>query len=324
MLWLGAGVAFADVYLVRDVRVEASAATSKEARAIAFQEAKVIAANRMIARLTLPADRNAAEGLRITGETASRLAAAVDVQDEKQTGQKYYGLLAVKFDPSAVQAFLNVYKVPYVTATDAFAMIAPATDGATVDPFAWAAVWSETKDDTLLTPYAGASVAYPDGASWQELSAEAARLRARRAVIARASLTNGQVYVKLTDIRPDADLPQVLGTIGPYASLEEARDNVGAFLERDWKNRTIVRAVGATNMTAIAKFNSLRSWATIERALSKSRMIRDLDVTALSTSGADLQFVFLGRADQFSTELRASGVQLTPDGASWILETVSR
>ena len=71
-----------DVYTISGIEVDERAATVAEAQQKAFAAAKIIGAQRLIERFTLPEDRLAATDLIIDQDLADRIAAAVDVEQE--------------------------------------------------------------------------------------------------------------------------------------------------------------------------------------------------------------------------------------------------
>ncbi len=321
MLWLAAGSAFADVYLVRDVAVTVTADNSVLARTQAFDEARVTAAYRLIERLTMPQDRAALNGVRVSPEIASRLSSAVDVQDEKLSGTRYVGLLSVKFDKRAVAAYLNVYDIPFVDTQAAQALIIPTATGG-IDPFAWAAAWAKSPNADSLTPYLAGETPYEPGPTWADVAEDVLQSGARRALVVNASASEDKVYVAISELRP-ASSSRRIGVVGPFVTFEEALAGVVAYSERDWKQRTVVRVTGETQVSAIARFNTPRQWVRIENALKTSRLVQATSIEAVTGQGADLSFTFQGQPDQLTAELRASGVLLEPAPEGWLLTSVS-
>ena len=322
MLWLAAGAAFADVFLVRDVAVDVTAENSVEARSKAFSEARTIAANRLVDRMTTAQDRARVGGLLINADIAKRLAAAVDVQDEKQSATRYVGLLSVKFDPRAVEAFFKVYDLPYVETQDALALAIPqAADG--IDPYAWAELWFEDEDMTVLTPYVSTSSGYEGDVFWFTVEPEAVIANARRGMVFEAFSYGQQVYVRLSEVSPDYSGERQLNTVGPFNTLEEAKSGAIRYLESDWKNQAVVRATGESAVSAVAVFGTHNDWSQIERTLKASKLVKNFVVENMSIRGADLVFTYTGRPDQLASELRASGVYLSALDEGWQISTTS-
>ena len=322
MLWLAAGAAFADVFLVRDVAVDVTAENSVEARSKAFDEARTIAANLLVDRMTTAQDRARVGGLLINTDIAKRLAAAVDVQDEKQSATRYVGLLSVKFDPRAVEAFFKVYDLPYVETQASLALAIPqSAEG--VDPFVWAELWFEDENKNVLTPYVSALTSYPGDIYWFTVEAEAAISGARRGLVFEAFTYGEQYYVRLSEVSPDYTGERQLNTVGPFETLEAAKTGAIRYLESDWKNQAVVRATGESAVSAVAVFSTHDSWSQIERTLKSSKLVKNFVVENMSIRGADLVFTYTGRPDQLAAELRASGVYLSALDEGWQISTTS-
>ena len=321
MLWLAVSAANADVYLVTDVAVDVTAENSVQARAQAFEEARLKAARRLMDRLTTQQDRNAAGGVAMNSQIASRLAAAVDVQDEKQSATRYVGLLAVKFDERAVKSFLNVYDMPYVDTQAGLALIVPEADE-TVSWEEWALNWQGRADKNVLSPYVTTTQVFLDPVTWEDVSEEVLAIGAQRAVIARLSATETGFFVQLFEMHGETESRLPIGATGPFETMADARKSSVGYLEAAWKNQTIVRAIGETAVQAVASYQNSTGWVTIERALKNSRLVKNYQVENISLKGADLSFAFSGRPDQLSAELRANGVRLSAGDFGWVLEPV--
>ena len=93
----GAAPGWADVYTVRGVPVDATAASVAEARDLAIAQGQLAAAQLLFERLTLPEDRFLAPD--IDEGTASLLVAGFEVADERQSSDRYLATMTVSFDP---------------------------------------------------------------------------------------------------------------------------------------------------------------------------------------------------------------------------------
>ncbi|MEM6627619.1 MAG: hypothetical protein AAF719_13035 [Pseudomonadota bacterium] len=303
-----------------DIEVDVSAENSVEAQRQAFAEARLVAARQLVSRLTFAEDRARIGGVQVDGVTAARLAAAVDVQEQKRSGTRYFGILSVKFDPAAVRGYLQALDLPYTESAAAKAVLAPIA-GPGADVVSWIGAWSGLETDHGLIPFGLGYGVYDSSSTWDEFMLEAETLNATRAVLARAEIQNGAIYVRITELRPDGQVSR-LGRAGPYASLEEAAPGTLAYLRGDWKRRTTVRGGDKTGIDAVATFSSLREWVAIKSALSASRLVTDFRVRSVTNSGADVGFVYSGRPDQLAAELRALGVNFLSDDLGWTLEAV--
>lgn len=322
MLWLAIGVSYADVYLVTDISVDATAENSIQARANAFDEARVIGANRLLRRLTIAEDRARARGLTINSGIAARLAAAVDVQDEKQSATRYLGLLSVKFDERAMKAFLRVYDLPFVDSQESLALLVPEV-GTGVNPDEWALVWENSVDMNVLAPFATAQAIFLNDVTWDDVALDAQNINAQRGVVARAKARGSNYFVDLYDLRQEYNGRLPIGTAGPFATLEDAKVGSISYLENVWKSQNVVRAIGETSVSAIARYQTQQGWVSVKKALQNSRLVKNIIVENVTVRGADVSFSFAGRPDQLAAELRASGVLLSSEENGWSLEPVA-
>jgi len=322
MLLLATGACFADVYLVKNIAVDATAENSIEARAKAFDEARVVGANLLMQRLTTAQDRAKARGLTINSGIAARLAAAVDVQEEKQSATRYLGMLAVKFDERAVKSFLKVYDIPFVDSQAALALLVPEVVGG-VNPDEWAEIWGQSYDENVLAPYVVSSSIYLDDVNWEDIALDVQNVGAQRGISAKAKLVGSSYFVDLYDLRQEYSGRLPMGTAGPFASLEDAKTGSVQYLENVWKTQNIVRAVGETSVSAVARYGDQRGWVSIRKALKNSRLVKNVIIEKVSVRGADVSFSYAGRPDQLAAELRTSGVLLSSEENGWSLEPVA-
>lgn len=103
-----------DVYLVKNIEVDRSAATVIEAQTLAFEDARIAASKIIIDRLTLESDRKRNREVNIAPQLAERLVAAVDIENEVRGGGRYRGTLSVIFNQVVVREYLDSRGIPYV------------------------------------------------------------------------------------------------------------------------------------------------------------------------------------------------------------------
>lgn len=325
-----AGAAFGQspVYRVKDLTLDRVAPSAAEASLQARNEARLIGAQRLIDRLTLPEDRANARRPLDAGEVA-RLTRSSTAQGEKSSaapggGFRTTGSITWNFREEDVRKYLEAAGVPYVDSQASLALIVPVAVG--MDPAQWGAQWTVSaapgqlvgkSDETRLTPYIGSTQAWNRRPSLAEVQDELVRVRADRAVIAEIYQQGAQYFVRLVDLSPGVPDPAI-GLDGPFVNLSSAEAGVIGALERAWKVSSIVRTAGSTNLALTAAFTDLQEWVKIRKGLESSRLIRDLNVEALSVSGADVSFSFSGRPDQLTTDLRSRGVELQNSSGSWI------
>lgn len=306
------------VYSVRDLSVDETAGSATEALEKGRAKARMMAAQRLVEKLTLAEDRQAANPS-IDYQALSRLVTRTDTQtDEKRTANRYIATLIMGFNPGEVRQFLETRNVAFVDSQAGKALIVPAVSR--LDSVAWGKAWAGKADDTRLTPYVSSDEAWEAHPAWADVEAETRAKGAARAVVAEAYNQSGSMYVRLTELRP-GESPVALAVAGPFASFEAAQPGVIEALETAWKKATVVRTTGATGMELVASFNSGADWVRIRKGLEQSRLIRDMQILALSTRGADISFVYAGRPDQLAADLRSRGLELSGADGGWTVRT---
>jgi len=306
------------VYTVNDLAIDETAGSATEAVQNGRAKARLMAAQRLVEKLTLAEDRQGANPP-IDYQALARLVISTDTgADEKRTPTRYIANLGMRFKPSEVRQFLESRNVAYVETQAGRALLVPAASG--LDPVAWANVWTGKADDTRLTPYVVSEEAWPRHPTWADVEPEARGKGAVRAVVAEAYNQGGAMYVRLTEMRA-GESPVALAVAGPFPSFDAAQPGVVDALETAWKKASVVRTSGSTGMDLVASFNTAGDWVRIRKGLEQSRMIRDMKIVALSTQGADISFIYSGRPDQLAADLRSRGLDLQGADGGWVVRT---
>lgn len=331
-----ASAAFAQspVYKVKDLPLDKVASSAAEASLQARNEAKLLGAQRLIDRLTLPEDRaNARTPLdpaAVARLTRSSIAQGERTAAQPGGGMRVLGAITWQFRDDEVRQYLETAGVPYVDSQAALAMIVPVAVG--IDPAQWGAQWLTPNaagqsvpksDDTVLTPYIASAQAWDRRPAWMDIQEELTADRADRGVIAEVYQQGASYYVRLVDMRANVPDPN-LGVAGPFVSLQSAQAGAIAELERAWKVASIVRSNNASSMSLVANFTDLQEWVKIRKGLETSRLVRDLNIESLSVGGADVSFVFSGRPDQLAADLRSRGVDLLSNNGAWVVRVAAQ
>jgi len=308
------GAAAANPFRVGGVAVDVSAGTPNEAVSRGRAQARLEAAQRLIERLTLAEDRQAAGGVDVN--EIARLYTSVDIEGtEKRTATRYIAVLAVNFDADAVRSYLDARRIPFVESQAAKALISPVA-ATPADAERFRGAFQPLADASVLAPY---QVGVPAvSVSPSALAAEANAASARRVIVAELAGRSGAWTVALSELASDGSR-NALGSLGPFGDERQASGGVIRHLETLWKAASVVRTSGSAQMSAVARFSALEDWVRIRRALETSRLVSQLKVEALSMTGADLSFVYAGRPEQLAADLSARGASLTPDGRVWVI-----
>ncbi len=311
--------AFADtrqVYTISNVPVDESAPSVIEARQKAMATARVVAARRLIKKLTLAEDRATATGLQIDSEIANRLAAAVDVQEETAGAGRYRGTLAVVLNPRMVRAFLDDAKVPYVDTQGPLGLMVPIASNLAIED-EWRIALGE-RNDSSLSPYVTANgLAYTADTDWSVLSVEASSQRARRGVLAELKGRDGAWRVALSTVT--AAGTEAVGTTSPQPTLEAAADAAATYMGEAWKRASIVRSGTRTRRQANVRYTSLAEWNTLRGALVRSPLVSEFQINAIARDGAMITFSYAGEPPRLQNDLLQRGVALNEQAGAWVL-----
>ncbi len=307
-----------DVYTIRDIAVDEQAGSVIEARERAMVAARIAAARSLINRITLSSDRSAAGGVPVDAALASRLAAAVDVQEETAGAGRYRGKLAVILNPQAVRAHLDSLSVPYIDAQAPLALMVPVAAPGGNDA-AWRAALG-ARNDNALVPYitAGAS-GYSAFSDWSQLTTEALSVGARRGILAELQGREGAWRVILSTVTASGNDP--VGATPPAATLSDAANAVSRLLDESWKEASIVRDGERTQVAANVLYTSLAEWNTLRAALVRSPLVSEFRTRSVSRLGAQVSFAFAGDASRLDSDLRQRGVAFSRQGSELVLRS---
>ncbi len=326
-----AGAAFAQspVYRVKDLVVDGLAPSAADAGLQGRNAARLVGAQRLINRLTLPEDRERATQP-IEASAVSQLYRGYETQGEMKSssvsgGIRATGIVTWRFDEERVRAYLTQRGVPYIDNQAAMALVVPVA-AANVNASDWAAQWVTRSganvvgksDDTLLTPYVASTRGWPQRPTTPDVQSELTSTGADHGVIAEAYMQGPGYYVRLTDMR-SVQNPQI-GVVGPFNSLASAQTGAVAEMERAWKAASVVRSTGSTSVSLVANFADLQQWTRIRKGLESSRLVQDLNVESISVAGADITFSFAGSPEQLQSDLRSRGVDLRSADGGWVLQ----
>ena len=156
VLSLGLTLAFSanadtrSLYTVMDIEVDESAASVIEAQQLGFAKARQIGVERMIERITLPADRAKAAPIVVDAALAQRLVRAVDVQKETRGGGRYIATLSAVMNWQNGRAYLRELDIDYIETQAPAALLIPLARNRILGD--WHTAWGE-RNDGALVPY---------------------------------------------------------------------------------------------------------------------------------------------------------------------------
>lgn len=330
----------ADLYTVTGVEIDATAGNALEAQSIAMRAGQFTAARMMIERLTLPEDR-AGTGLDganpLSGAEVSSMMAGFEISEEQRSSTRYLARLAVTFDPGAVRRVINSYGVPFVEAQARTRLVLPvyAAGGSLAlwEENPWGNAWLDNDFSHALTPMiaidpevGGASlVRTRDAIDLNEAALRelAALYGVSRLAILRAQQAEGgsRFGGYLIDIAPTGEF--TVETWGPQTvsgSWAAAARSFVASRERLWKDGNIVRDRSESEMRLTVLYSGIAEWRGLQTALSRTSLIANARLDALSRDGALMTVHHRGDPAQLASELAERGATLEEQpGLGWVL-----
>lgn len=327
------------IYEVSGVAIDATAASSSDAKAQALAAGRKIAVERLVTRLTLPEDLAAHGGMpALTPELTERLIASYSVVDEKSSTVRYLARLTVDFDAGEVKSWLGGLGLTIVDSRSlALAVFPFAPNAPEPDRIALNQAWRNAGLESELVPLGLSTVAATENA-FPAYEAAAKQAGAGGALLATfqskeeggrivetvslTKLENGARFelgtAQASAITPSSDAarPAVI-----QALMNKAVLSASDLVQTEWKRRASARGSQPTQTVIAASYSSIEEWNRIRSALGKSSLIRNVRVEAISKDGALMTVTFTGGQSQLATDVARSGLQLDSTDKGLVLRS---
>ncbi|MDE0780099.1 MAG: DUF2066 domain-containing protein [Alphaproteobacteria bacterium] len=326
-----------DVFVVRDIKIDETAASASMARSSAIEKGQREALERLIARLTRRVFRGRIG--EIDQETMQFLISALRIDNERTSDIRYLANLTVIFKSDAVRNYLRTANIPFAEVRSRPILIIPVIEQRAAyalweNPNPWRDAWLNLPSNPGLVPvvapigdlsdYAGLTADQAVEADVGALSEMSNRYGAGSAMVAIATIDEtrlGFLQVQITAARVGRhDEKPLLVTLQalPEEPLEGLFDRavaavVGA-LDDDWKSNNSVSFGQAERLHAAVPIQNLRSWIEVRGRLENVPTVRQVRLLALTLNSAEIEVDYFGderrlsRAlDRFDLVLEASG-----------------
>ena len=327
-----------DIFVVRDIWIDETAASASVARTAAIEKGQRAALERLLARLTRSAFGYSIG--EIDKETIRFLISALRIDDEKISDIRYLATLTVSFKPAAVRAYLRGAGIPFVEVRSRPVLIISVIERSGIytlwaNPNPWRDAWVRYKSVEGLVPvispigdlsdYAGLSVEQSVDTDVGALSEISDRYGAGSAMVAIASIDENlpdmpKVQIRASRVGRHDETPLLLTLqSAPKESLDGLLDRaviavVGA-LDDDWKSRNAVSFGEAGRLHAAVPLENLQGWVEVRRRLESVPSISKVRLLGLTANSADIEVDYFGdedrlrRAlDRFDLVLEGSGI----------------
>ena len=318
-----------DLFAVAGIVVDAEAESAQAAQDVAVAEAGIRAFERMLRKLTLPADHERlppAEAAALTG-----LVRGWEVTNERRSERRYIGEFTVRFDAAAVREALRGAGVSHAETRSPPLLVLPVLVGETGAnlwdvPHPWRAAWRDLdwrhRLLDLALPY-GELADLADISASQALAGDEARLDAIAqrydaagvlVAVARPVAGGESVAVEVAPHRAPVTAPAPADFHGPEAYLRAAAALAGA-LERSWIAGNLLGTGGAERLDAVAGLGGLDAWIALRRGLAALGQVERVEVHSLSVAEAAVTLHYLGTRERLRAALAARGLALAADDA---------
>jgi hypothetical protein len=335
--------ALADIYSLRGVEVDRTAATATLAREQAVVEGQRLAWRRLLARLVPAERRNVLANL-----PAADLAALIDsfeIENERGSGTRWLGAIAYRFKPGPVRDLLRARDVPYAETPARRVLVLPLLlrDGQALlweEDNLWRTAWASVPPPDGLQPWVLPRGDLDDvgliGAE-QAVQFDKARLRAlsvrhgaQGAIVVVAEFNAdaaGGPAVQLQFARvgaaaPDADWSQT-AALTRAETIESAWPRIAAVaataIEERWKAEVATQGGSTTLLRAAIPVTHLSQWVAVRRRLAEVAAVRHVDLLVLGRGGAVVEIRHEGSTETLRTALAQRDLALREEGGAWTL-----
>ncbi len=327
-----------DVFVVRGVQVDETAASAADARAAARASGQAEAARRLIDRLTRSVYRGQLG--EIDAGTAELLVDSLEVANERRSDVRYLADLTVAFRPEAVRQFLRSAGVPFTEVRSRPVLVVPVLDrgGAYVlweEPNPWRQAWQNHPTDIGLVPVvtpigdlsdlSGLTAEQAVDADVGALGAMADRYGAGTSVVAIARISgdpdSASQQVDVTAIRVGRlDEEPIFLTIGrapneePEVFLERVTGAVIEALDDDWKAANAVSFEESNRLHAAVPLSDIAGWIEVRRRLSGVPAVSQVRLLALTADTAEIEIDYFGDAVRLARALERFDLILEETG----------
>lgn len=316
-----------EIFVVRDIYVDATADTISAAREQAFADGRSVAFSQLISRMAV--DRSQLDEESLTDEDLTSLLQAFEVNDERTTTGRYIANLTFAFDPAAVRRLLQSRLVDFTETVSKPVLVIPvfrSVQGARLwdSPNPWMEAWLDFFDTERLVPVVvpfGDLADVADLSIPEALTGDAAALRAIAmrydagdTIVALAEPYEGGLTVSLnrypeqggtavdTLLVPGAESLEAMLTSGVQKSTE--------LIESEWRERTRVSTTDTNSLAVLVPVSVPDDWFQTQSRLARVPTITRTKIISLSSTEAVLEFQFIGSQTQLQTALAQQNLVL--------------
>jgi hypothetical protein len=309
---------------VANIHVDGSGKSVAEARMAAIAAGRPIAWATLFRRITRHEDWTRQPQL--DDAQLQKLVIGYFPANERRSTTRYVADVTYTFNPDGVARVLQAAGVPYASAAVKRILVIPMAPGfAPRSP--WTMAFASPRFASAAVPFAlpagdsELSGLTFENASWDQVAAAAARLKATEAVLVLAQPGGNKMLLSLKRLaagaaptRITADVPMLQGAQATYPGAADAAVRA---IDDLIKNGKVVDYSQKGRLTAEARFASLNQFANLENAIAAVPNVANVSVAAMDIGQARLSISYIGSSEQLRTALAAAGVVLSLRGGAW-------
>ncbi len=332
-----------DVFSVRDVKVDVTAASTAEARDKALMMGERTAFLLLLKRLTMRVDHP-----RLPNFDATEIASYVldfEVAQEKASAVRYLATLNYSFKAKEIRNLLIDREIAFAETTSKPVLVLPVYQAAGTlllwdDPNPWRQAWTMRPELYSLVPailpsgdLADIAAIGPEQAvagDEQRLSVIASRYEAGDTVVAHATLKmdRGQPDLEVYVTRYGTAL-QEQTVVKSFASqnqepleslLARAAAELTSQMEDNWKRDNLLQFGRQAVVAVKIRISGLNDWLDIRNRLGGVAVIRRSDLVILSLDEVRVNLHYIGEPEQLALALEQADLVINREGDGWVLE----
>lgn len=320
----------ADLYTVRGVHVDVTAASATAARTIAQATGQREALGELMRRLTLSSDWSRLP--QVNDATVQDAVRGFQVASEKSSSTRYIADLNVSFNPDAVRNLLKRNNILFGETQSKPALLVAVYDKGSApviwdDANPWRNAVAKRDLEDAMTP-----ILLPVG-DIEEFS----MLTAAQAISGdKTAISNlGQRYgtddvvVAVASSNADGSAIKLKATrygLGDNAVIERSYPNLDVAaaglidaLGDQWKRDTIAEPGTQAHLMASVSYIGLDQWEAIRKGLSSTPLVNGLQVDGITSNSAEVQISYRGSPEKLALALAQSNIELMADADGWLL-----
>ena len=334
----------AEVFKVRDVRVDITSETAAKARNLALREGQARAFSVLLKRLTLSKDLHRIPNLE--NKEITEYVRDLEINDEKNSSVRYLANLEIRFKVDLVRSLLVDFDIPFSETMSEPLLILPIYQKSKLGtlwdgPNLWREAWENYDGGKGLVP-----LLHPAGdlRDIGIIDVDNA-LRGNKQSLGEISTVYKTTSVAVVHAVFNEGLSRNQNSLQVFLSIHRAQDRFlsaplnfvqsSSESEREFLNRVVLRIIESINddwkeanifdlsqqniLAITIPVTGLNDWLKIQRKLATVFLITGLDMVLLSLDEIRVNIHYVGKMRQLNTALRQIDLNLKKEDSELVL-----